>query len=80
MDIPWPPGLTADGRTRRLTVDWGTDDPELAELLRWAEALPKHSALHCEVMAGLHQFMARLYLQDAARAADRERERRRRRT
>lgn len=43
----------------RLTTEWSTDDPTVAELLVWLMSLPEFSVERHEALAGLHMLQAR---------------------
>lgn len=41
-----------------VTIDWYSDDPEMAELLRTVASYPEYSVERLELEAVLHEFMA----------------------
>lgn len=58
--------------TTRVSIDWGTDSPELAEQLKAINDLPEYTSARQELEGALHAFMARICWQRAAIYKDRE--------
>lgn len=60
----------------RLTTEWSTDDPQVAEALRLLNAMPTWSPEYHEALAGLHILQARWEWREADRLARADRYRR----
>lgn len=62
-----------------ITIEFSTQDPQLAEVLRLVASLPEYSSIRAECEGQLHVYLARTCWRDADRYREREVKQERRR-